>query len=103
MLLQPRNVKPRPAQDKERPPHYEKYSGYGIATWLTEEGAAMTRRATHIKEPSPKEVPAMTDGVVGWRQHWRHGLVGAVQYWAHGHRANVVKMLVERGPSAPGA
>ena len=54
----------------------------------------MTRRATHIKEPSPKEVPAMTDGVVGWRQHWRHGLVGAVQYWAHDHRANVVKMLV---------
>ena len=54
----------------------------------------MNRRAIKIQDPSSEEVPAMRDGIDGWRQHWRHGLVGAVQFWAHGHRANVVKMLV---------
>eukprot|EP00966_Prymnesium_polylepis_P333121 7388590-Prymnesium_polylepis.1 len=106
--LQPAaNKKPRPA--KERPPHYEKYSGYTVSTWLREEGTAMGRRAHEIEpapevrqsargtlteEPAASTVPQMTDGPSGWRHHWRHGMVGAVRYWAGGSRANVVKMLV---------
>ena len=54
----------------------------------------MTRRAMEIELDSMEEVPAMRDGLLGWRYHWRHGLVGAVNYWAHRHRANVIKMLV---------
>ena len=98
-LLQPRaNKKPRP--EKERPPHFDKYAGYTVSTWQTEEGTAMNRRATDVERApavresaretreSAQETSAqessqamvMTDGPMGWRHHWRHGMVGAVQY-----------------------
>ena len=54
----------------------------------------MNRRAMQIDQAATERVEGMTDGVVGWRHHWRHGLVGSVQYWAAGCRANVVKILV---------
>ena len=88
-------MKQRPAKEKERPPHHEKYQGYTISTWLTEEGAAMNRRAKEVIDDVPSEgVGGMSDGAVGWRYHWRHGMVGSVQYWADGQCENVTKMLV---------
>ena len=90
-MLQPRNVKPRPARELEHPPNYEKYSGYSVSTWLTEEGTAMRRRAIEIDDDADA---VLQDGTVGWRHHWRHGLIGCIRYWAGGSRANVAKMLV---------
>ena len=73
--------KPRqqePAGD-ERPPFYERYSGYGAVTWLKEEGWAMRRRAIPIEEAGAEvEVANLPDGddKRGWRAHWRHGMHG---------------------------
>lgn len=104
--LQGRNVKPRSECPDDllldRPPHFDKYGGYSLTTWLTEEGAASRRRAVPMQNCSTTGTSPLAEdqtyklrrGELGWRHHWRHGMIGAVQYWAGGSRDNVVRMLV---------
>lgn len=77
---------------KERPPFYEKYSGYSLETWLNTTGEIMNRRAKVPQESVT--ATRLVEGREGALEHWRRGLVGTVQDWAVGSLENVVTLLV---------
>ena len=90
--LECKRQKTATASARERPPFYEKYSGYSAKDWLITTGEIMKRR-----DAEPRKEVAATPlrwGEEGALEHWRRGLVGAVQDWAAGSLDNVVTLLV---------